>query len=177
MACLWLGDSVFLLQLIEGVCFQFASLDCLVEYCDNALLHVPQTGIAPRLCLDSHILLRYIVILQPKKECFEPCLIELHQSDMRSAFCLQELLHAFLKVLSLLDSPLGIFGIAVHPLHVGLDPVNDLGRIIIWNVGYDHQVTFLGNGLGMKDALGTNLLRTFQGSFVAFLCLLVNLRD
>ena len=127
MTRLWLGDCVFLLQLIEGVCLQLASLDCLVEYCDNALLHVPQTGITQRLCLDSHILLRYIVILQPKKECLEPCLIELHQSDVRSAFGFQKLLHAFLKVLSLLDSPLGIFGIAVHPLHVSLDPVNDFG--------------------------------------------------
>ena len=127
MTCLWLGDSVFLLQLIEGVCFQFASLDCLVEYCDNALLDVSQSGITQWLCLDSHILLRNIVVLQPKKECLEPCLIKLHQSDVRSALCLQELLHAFLKVLSLLDSPLGIFGIAVHPLHVSLDPVNDFG--------------------------------------------------
>ena len=177
MTRLWLGDSVFLLQLIEGVCLQPASLDSLVEYCDNALLHVPQTGITQWLCLDSHILLRYIVILQPKEESLEPLLIKLPQSDMESALYIQELLHAFLKIAGLVHNRLGVFGIAICPVDIGLNPVHDFGRVIIGNLLNDHHVTFLWDGLRMKDALGTNLLRTFQGFLVPCLNLFIYLRE
>ena len=45
------------------------------------------------LGFNSYILLWYIVVLQPKEESLEPCLVELPQSDVRSAPVGKELAH------------------------------------------------------------------------------------
>ena len=52
-----------------------------------------QGAFTQRLSFNSYILLWYIVVLQPKKECLEPLLVELPQSDVRSALVGKELAH------------------------------------------------------------------------------------
>ena len=68
MSFLWLGKVVLLLQLVEWVCIQFASLDRLVENGNDALLEIVQTVLVQWSGFHADILLRYIVILQPRKE-------------------------------------------------------------------------------------------------------------
>ena len=96
---------------------------------------------------------------------------------MWSALSLQELFHTLLKIAGLSHNRLGKFGVVVSPVDIGLNPVQNFGRVIIGNLLNYHQVTFLWNGLGMKDALGTNLLRTFQGLLVPCLYLVIYLRE
>ena len=52
-----------------------------------------QGAFTQRLGFNSYILLWYIVVLQPKEESLEPCLVELPQSDVRSALVGKELAH------------------------------------------------------------------------------------
>ena len=52
-----------------------------------------QGAFTQRLGFNSYILLGYIVVLQPKEESLEPFLVELSQSDVRSALVGKELAH------------------------------------------------------------------------------------
>ena len=72
---------------------QLTELDSLVEHRHYALLNIMQGAFTQRLGFNSYILLWYIVVLQPKEESLEPFLVELPQSDVRSALVGKKLAH------------------------------------------------------------------------------------
>ena len=79
------------------------------------------------------------------------------------------------KLMLSLASAFCLIVIVAHPVDVSLDPVQDFGRLVIGNFLHNHQVTYLWDGLWMKNTLCPYLVSTLQCFFVSCFGLCINL--
>ena len=75
----------------------------------------------------------------------------------------------------MVNNSLGIVCVVAHPVDVSLDPVQDFGRLVIGDFLHNHQVTYLWDGLWMKNTLCPYLVSTLQCFFVPCFGLCINL--